>query len=372
MLADLGEGGVGLGAGGFQALAQFALVLDLLFDAGQLAADAVDLGLGLAQALAGFAVLAAAGLDLGLGLALVGQQGLQLDLVLGQRFVQGLEVGVEAAELERLELRVLVQALGLQGLVLLGGAGLALEVFELLVHFLAQVVEAVEVLAGGLDARFGFLAALLVLGDAGGFLQVHAQVFGAGLDDLADHALLDDRVAARAKTGAQEKVGDVAAAAAGAVEVIVRLAVAADHALDGDFRIAGVFAADAALGVVEHQLHLGLADRLAGGRAGEDDVGERIAAQAAGRTFAHHPAHGVDDVGLAAAVGTDHAGHVGRQVQHRRVNEGFESGQLDGGKAHSWFFSSSRPVVAGHGTPGRPAAGSMGSSRTGPGYTPSD
>jgi hypothetical protein len=79
--------------------------------------------------------------------------------------------------------------------------------------FLAHVVEAVEVLAGVADAGFGFLAALLVLGDAGGLFQVDAQVLGLGLDDLRDHALLDDRVAARAQARAEEQIGDVAAAA---------------------------------------------------------------------------------------------------------------------------------------------------------------
>src|SRR5690606_12425747 len=64
VLADLGEGGVGLGAGLLQALAQFLLVLDLLLDAGQLATDAVDLGLGLAQGLGSGDVAGAAFLDL--------------------------------------------------------------------------------------------------------------------------------------------------------------------------------------------------------------------------------------------------------------------------------------------------------------------
>src|SRR3546814_8864282 len=101
------------------------------------------------------------------------------------------------------------------------------KVLQLLADLVAQVGQALEVLAGVADAGFGFLAALLVLGDAGGLLQVHAQVLGAGVDDLADHALLDDRVAARPQAGAEEQVGDVAAAAAGAVEVVVAGAVAA-------------------------------------------------------------------------------------------------------------------------------------------------
>ena len=51
----------------------------------------------------------------------------------------------------------------------------------------------------------GFAAALLVLGDARGLLEEHAQLLGLRLDDARDHALLDDRVAARAEAGAEEQ-----------------------------------------------------------------------------------------------------------------------------------------------------------------------
>ena len=73
---------------------------------------------------------------------------------------------------------------------------------------------------------------------------------------------------------------------------------------------------------------------LRAGRSGEDHVGQRIAAQAARRAFAHDPADRVDDVRLAAAVRADDAGHVGRQVQHGRIDEGLEAGQLDRGQSH--------------------------------------
>ena len=218
----------GLVARALQAFAHLALVRDLLLDAGQVAADFVAFGLRLVQRVHRVLAAHAAGLDLAFGLALFGDQLLQAGFLLRQAFAQRLQLRVEAAVFQRLPLGVLDPALGLDRGVLLGLARLALEVFELLADFLAQVGQAFEVLAGVADAGFGFLAALLVLGDAGGLLQVHAQVLGPGLDDLADHALLDDRVAARAQAGAEEQVGDVAAAALAAVEVVVALAVAAD------------------------------------------------------------------------------------------------------------------------------------------------
>src|SRR6185437_253480 len=191
--------------------------------------------------------------------------------------------------------------------------------------FLAQVAKAVQVLAGVADAGLGFLAPLLVLGDARSLFQVHAQVFRARFDDLADHPLLDDRVAARAQASAEEQVGDVATAALGAVEVIVAAAVTADGTLDRDLVERGVLPGDRVVGVVEDQLDGGLRDRLAGIGTGEDHVGERVTTQAAGRTFAHDPTHRVDDVRLAAAIGAHHAGHVGRQVQGGRIDEGLEA-----------------------------------------------
>ena len=122
---------------------------------------------------------------------------------------------------------------------------------------------ALEVLARVGDARLGLLAALLVARDAGGLLDEGAHVIGARLDDARDHALLDDRVAARAEAGAEEQIGDVLAAAASAVDEVGRAAVARHLALQRDLGVAGVGAADLAVGIVEHQLDRGRADGLA-------------------------------------------------------------------------------------------------------------
>ena len=308
---------------------------DLLLDPRQRTADFVIGRLHAAERGTGVLATHAPGLQLALGLALLGDQLLQPGLLAREPLAQRLQLGVQGAEFQRLPLRVPDPALGLDRGVLLGLPRLPGQVLELLAHFLAQVVEPVEVLAGVADAGLGLLATLLVLGDAGRFLQVDAQFLGLGVDDLRDHALLDDRVAARAQARAEEQVGDVATAAAGAVEVVVALAVAADGALDRDLVERGVLAGDGVVGVVEHQLDHRLRHRLARGGAGEDHVGQRIAAQAARRTLAHHPADRVDDVRLAAAVGPDHTGHVGRQVQCGGVDEGLETGELDRGQAHA-------------------------------------
>ena len=337
MGADFSQRRVRFIACALQALRQFALVGDLLFNPGKIGADAVHRRLRPIQGfVCGFAA-AAAGFQFAFGFALFGNPLFKAGLLLRQGFAQALQLGIQRAEFQRLPLGVLDPALGLDRGVLFGLFRLPRQMLQLLADFLAQVVEAVQVFAGVADAGFGLLATLLVLGDAGGFFQVHAQVLGPGLDDLADHALLDDRIAARAKAGAQEQVGDVAPSAAGAVEVVIALGVAANRALDRDLVERTVLAGDGVVGVVEDQFDGRLRHRLARRTAGKDHIGQRIAAQAAGRALAHHPADRIDDVGLAAAVRTDHAGHVGGQVQGGRIDEGLETGQLDGGQAHAAF-----------------------------------
>src|SRR6185437_11855952 len=226
------------------------------------------------------------------------------------------------------------RALFLQFLPAFGGARLPVQMIELLLDFLAYVLDAVEVLARGLDAAFGFLAAFLVTRDAGGFFQVDAQLLGTRFDDVGNHALLDDGITARAQARAEEQVGNVAAAAAHAVQEVIGLRVAADRALHRHFVEGRVLTAQRGVGVVEDQFDRSLTDRLATRRSGKDHVGDRLSAQAAGRAFAHHPADRVDDVGLAAAVGAADAGEVGRKVQDGRIDERLESGQLDGREAH--------------------------------------
>ncbi len=211
----------------------------------------------------------------------------------------------------------------------LGGARLALQMVELPREFFAHVVQAVEVLFGMADAVFGFAAAFLVLRNAGRFFEVHAQIFGLRLDELADHALLDDRVAARPEAGAEEDVHDVATPALRAVQEIRRLRIARDLAADRDFGVLRVFAADAAVGVVERQFDAGERRGLAGGRAVEDDVGKRFAAQLAGGAFAHHPTHRVDDVRLTTPVGSDDGAAISGETDRCRIYERLEAGQLD-------------------------------------------
>ena len=98
--------------------------------------------------------------------------------------------------------------------------------------------------------------------------------------------------------------------AAAVVEEVLRRTVAGHHAPDRDFGVPRVRAAERAVGVVEDQLDTRPADRFANTGAVEYHVGHRVAAKCLCRTFPQYPADGVDDVGLAAPVGTDDAHEV--------------------------------------------------------------
>ena len=195
---------------------------------------------------------------------------------------------------------------------------LRVELLELLAELDADVLDAREILARVGEPPFGLLAPLLVLGDAGGLLEEHAQLLGLRLDDARDHPLLDDRVGARPEPGAEEEIVDVAAAHRDVVDVVRRIPVARQHALDRDLGVLPPLAADAAQAVVEVELDRRAADGLALARAVEDHVLHRFAAQRRGLRLAEHPAHGVDHVGLAAAVGTDDADELAGRGDGRR------------------------------------------------------
>src|SRR5262245_3671066 len=99
------------------------------------------------------------------------------------------DVAVEVADAQRQQLG-LELALPLHAfLVTPCNPRLALQMADLLVHFLAQVVEPLEVLARMRDAVLGLAPAVLVTRNPGSFLDECAHVFGPRLYEARDHAL---------------------------------------------------------------------------------------------------------------------------------------------------------------------------------------
>ena len=349
-------------AGGFELAGQLLLlvagVFEALLEPGDRRAGLVEARL-MGLELFGQAVVFLARLfEPTLALALAEDLALDLGLQLAHAMFLLALPGAQRTAAQQRQLALEAMFLLLEGLVASRCLGLALQAFELPVELLANVVEALEVLLGAAHAVFGLAAPLLVLGDAGGLLQRRAQLLGTRLDQPRDHALADDRVGARPQPGAHEQIGDVAAPALLAVEEVARLAVAGDHALDADLGVLGIGPAHAAVAIVEQQFDRGLAHRLAPGGTVEDHVGHRLAAQRLRRGFAHHPAHRVDDVGLAAAVGSNDRRHAAVERHAHGVDERLEAGQLDRFETHAGVGFPRRQRSTGESTelPGRAQA----------------
>jgi hypothetical protein len=280
-----------------------------------------------------------------LGLRVRDEQALALEL--GLAHAQGRAVTVERAlgdlellvdhtardrELEeavRGDVQLEVLDLAAIGLVALGLLGLALERREVAIELGDDVADAQEVLPRLVHLPFGGLLLGLELRDARGLLDEVAAILGLGRDDEADAALLDDRVGLGADARAEEEVRHVHETNRGLVDEVLALARAIEAARDGDLGVVLVLRRREAIGVVEGQRHLGERVRTARLGAVEDDVVHGLAAEVLRGLLTHGPADGVDDVRLAAAVGTDDRRHVVVDVDDGLVHERLEPADLD-------------------------------------------
>ena len=397
-LVLLGRGLLGRALGDHGGVEVRALLLDLLGDLGLLAAHALGLGLEVVGVAAGVdrvalggtcrvadplvgqrrgaaqpllepgqgepgllrrgqagQVVAQGGLEPGLLLAPGGD--LRLDLLAPlqeQRLVGhlGLERGAGGDEVVGEEAGAGVAHVGLHGLRLPGDLGLPAERLELATDLREQVGQTGQVAVGGVELAERLLLALAVLEDAGGLLDEAATVLGGGVQDRVELSLPDDDVHLAADAGVAEQLLHVEQPAPGAVDGVLRAAVAEHRAADRDL---GVVDRQRAVGVVDGQLHLGAAQRRAAGRAGEDDVLHLAAAQALGALLAHHPGEGVDDVGLARSVGTDDAGDARLELHGRRGREGLEPLEGQALQVQRGLLTGSRrPLTTGEAQRGSP------------------
>ncbi len=310
-----------LGEIGGLALAQFTRVRDALLDARHFRPGAVETRLSFAERLGLGRLIDADLLDLRLGLPKVRQHRLHGRFAVLHGRIANPRFRVQTLQAQCQQFRLQLPLFLLERLIAAGRGRLALQMADLLVDLVAQIVEAIQILARLTDAIFGFPPAFLVARYSGRLLQERPQIVGPGLDDPRDHALLDDGVAARTQTRSEEQLGDVLAAHLRAIDEIIRRSIAAHRPPQRHFVIARVGAADLALGVVEHQFHRRRAQGLACCGTVEDDIGHRIAPQMLRGDLAHHPAHGINDVRLAASVRTDDAREAARKRDRRRVDE---------------------------------------------------
>ena len=203
-----------------------------------------------------------------------------------------------------------------------------------------HVFETNEVFLGGLQPQFGLVAARMKAANAGGLFEDAAPRLRFGRDDFADLALPHHGGRAGAGGGVGEQQLHVAGADFLAIYAIGRALLALDAA--GDFENVGIVEAGGggAGRIVEHQRDFGVIARRARLGAGEDDVIHAGGAHLLVGGFAHHPAQGFDEIGLATAVRTHNAGQSRLDRKLHRLHETFEAGHAQLVEFHAFRVAS--------------------------------
>ena len=191
--------------------------------------------------------------------------------------------------------------------VALGLALLPRERADLRLHLGDEILEALQVGRGFLEAARRGVAAVAIQADAGRLLEQRAALVGAIREQQVDHLGFDDHAGVAAEPGAAQQVLDVPQPRRRVVEQIVALARTRQAPSDHDFAVRG---GKLAVAVVEVERHFGDVDRAPGRRALEDHVFHLAAAQQPRRLLAEYPAHCVGNVRLAATIGADNRGHA--------------------------------------------------------------
>ncbi len=199
--------------------------------------------------------------------------------------------------------------------------GLLLERAEAAPDLAQQVVEANEVAFGGFEAPLGLLAPLAVLQDPGGFFDDAATIFGPRVQDRIELTLPDDDVLLATDATVGEHLLNIEQAARRAVDRVLGVAAAEERPSDRDL---GELDRQQIRTVVDGERHLGATERGTIRRAREDDVVHLPAAQGARALGAQHPSNGIDQVGFAGPIGTDHDHDAGFELEHGLIRKRLE------------------------------------------------
>ena len=221
-----------------------------------------------------------------------------------------------------------------------GLGGLAANGIQLSFDLAHDVSQAQQILGHAFELALRVDFAGLEAADARGLFEDAPAGDVCGLQELIDAALLDDAVRRTPGSRPEKKIADVFKPGRHSVDEIFRLPRAVDAAANLHFvDVEGKHA----LPIVEVEQGLGERRRFAVGRAIEDDVGHLLSAQAFRALVAEDPLDRIDDVALAAAVGTDDTGNAGGEFEAGAVGEALEAEQIE---RLEHRCSSGRPVVA--------------------------
>ncbi len=205
-----------------------------------------------------------------------------------------------------------------------GLARLLAERFHLRLEMAQHILDPRQIVLGGLEAELRLVAARMEPRDAGRILKDAPPRLRPGGDDLADLPLPHQRRRARTGGGVGEEQLHVAGAGLARIDPVGRAFLALDAARH--FEPLGIVPARRrrAPGVVDDQRDF---RRVTGGPATgavEDHVVHGRRAHGLERGLPHHPAHGLDEVRLAAAVRADDARESGLDRKLRRIDEALE------------------------------------------------
>jgi len=189
-----------------------------------------------------------------------------------------------------------------------------------------------QIALGFFQAAKRFGAAGLVVSDARSFLEERAPLIGAQRQGLFDQALADDRVGALGQTAGRQQIGHIFQPHLLAVDEVFVLA--GTKRAPGDFDLS-VVNGQPTVAVVEGDRRLGHAGASALRATGENHVGRAAGAQRAVALLAQHPAQGVGDVALAAAVGADDGRDAAVEQEFRLRGERFIALEAEFAQLHT-------------------------------------
>ena len=213
-----------------------------------------------------------------------------------------------------------------------GLPSLAFQIAKLAVKLGAQIFGAAEIGLRRPQFQLRLMPAGVQPGDVGGLFQQCPAVLRFGADQRANPPLADHRRSPRPRRQIREQRLNIPRPGFLAINLVCRSAAAFDPPDDFQFRLLMKRRRSAALGLVQEQGDFGDVPRRPSGGAGEDDVLHLAAAQVAGTAFAHRPAQGFHDIGLAAAVRSDDASQSGQDFHARGFGEALEPGDANAAK----------------------------------------
>ena len=163
--------------------------------------------------------------------------------------------------------------------------------------------------------------------NARGFLEDQPARLRLGRNDLADLPLPHHRGRTGSGGGVGEQQLHVARARLAAIDAIGRAGFALDPAGDLDRLEIVECGRGQAIGIVEYEADFRDVARRTFAGPGEDHVVHAGATHVLVGALAHHPAHGLDEIRLAAAVGPDNAGEARLDLELGGLAKALESGQ---------------------------------------------